>query len=184
MTGSVTAGLLWTTGRNGGRHEAVLLEHAGHGLTQGRRVGRDRDTGGGQDRHLLLGGLSHGRYDRAGVSHLPAFGRRQAGDVGDDRLGHTVPHVGRALGLLRTADLPDHHHRIGLAIGLEQLEDVAEGRSVDAVTADADRSRDPDAERLHLRGGLVAQRARAADDADPSGQVDVAWHDAEHGPPR
>ena len=78
-----------------------------------------------------------------------------------------------AFGFLRSADLADHHHGVGVRIVLEQLEDVAEGRAVDRVAADADAGRDADAERLHLRGGLVAERAGAADDADAAGQVDV-----------
>ena len=72
-------------------------------------------------------------------------------------------------GLLRPADLADHHHGLGLGIGLEQLEDVLEGAAVDGIAADADAGGDADAERLHLRSGLVAQRAGAADDADAPG---------------
>ena len=49
------------------------------------------------------------------------------------------------------------------------------------ISADADAGGDADAERLHLRAGLVAQRARARDDADVAANVDVARHDAEHG---
>jgi hypothetical protein len=33
---------------------------------------------------------------------------------------------GCGLGLLRAADLADHHHGVGFGIGLEELQDVAE----------------------------------------------------------
>ena len=77
------------------------------------------------------------------------------------------------LGLLRSADLADHQHGVGLGVVLERLEHVAERGAVDRVAADADRGRDADAERLHLRRRLVAERARAADDADAAGKIDV-----------
>ncbi len=73
------------------------------------------------------------------------------------------------LGLLRAADLADHHHRLGLRIVLEQLEDVLEGPAVDRVAADADAGRDADAELLHLGRRLVAERAGTPDDPDPAG---------------
>src|SRR6476660_3991366 len=58
---------------------------------------------------------------------------------------------------------------------------VEEGRAVDRVAADTDRRRDADAHRLHLRRGLVAERARARDHADIALKIDVTRHDAEHG---
>ena len=49
------------------------------------------------------------------------------------------------------------------------------------IAADADGGGDADTRGLHLRGGLIAERAGARDDADAALQIDVARHDAEHG---
>ena len=115
------------------------------------------------------------------MTHAPALGRGETGDEADHRLRHIVLDPGRGLGLLRSADLADHQHGLGLGILLEQREMVEEGRAVDRIAADADRGGDADALGLHLRGGLVAERAGARDDADAALQIDVARHDAEHG---
>ena len=114
------------------------------------------------------------------MAHAATLGRRQAGDVADHRLRHIGLDPGRGLGLLRAANLADHDHGFGVGVGLETLEVVEEAAAVDRVTADAHAGGHADAQRLHLRGGLVAQRARARDDADIARQVDVAGHDAQH----
>ena len=76
--------------------------------------------------------------DRAGVTHRLAGRRREARDVGDDRLAHVLgDEVGRLL-LLGAADLADHHDELGLRIGLEAAQDVDERRADDRVAADAD----------------------------------------------
>ena len=109
-----------------------------------------------------------------GMAHRAALGRGQARDVGDDRLGHVVLDVGGGFGLLRAADFADHADDMGVGVGLEPFQDVAEGGAVDRVAADADRGGDADAAVLQLLGGLIAEGARAADDADVARQVDMA----------
>src|SRR5439155_11328458 len=61
----------------------------------------------------------------------------------------------------------------------EQFEDVAEGRTVDRIAANADAGRNADTELLHLRRRFIAKRAGASDDADIALQIDVTRHDAE-----
>ena len=92
-------------------------------------------------------------------------GADKPGDVADDRLRHVVARPQRRLGLLRAADLADHHHGIGLVVLLEALQHVDERAAVDRIAANADARAHADSERLHLRRGLVAERARARDDA-------------------
>src|SRR5262245_15030971 len=114
------------------------------------------------------------------MAHAPALGRSQAGDIGDDRLGHMLADEGGGLGLLWPADLADHHHGGGFGIGFEQLQDVSEGAAIDRIAPDADAGGHADAQLLHLRRRLIAQRARAADDADRAALIDMAGHDAKH----
>ena len=85
--------------------------------------------------------------------------------------------VGGSFGFLGAADFADHADDVGVGVGLEPLQDVAERRAVDRVAADADGGGDANATVLQLLGGLVPQGARAADDADVALQVDVARHD-------
>src|SRR5262245_54678645 len=85
-----------------------------------------------------------------------------------------------SFGFLRAADLTDHQHGIRLGILLESFEDIAMRRTVDRIAADTDRRRDADAEFLQLRGGLVAESSRTADDANATWKIDVPRHDAEH----
>ena len=55
------------------------------------------------------------------MAHLLAGRRREAGDVGDDRLGDLGgDELGGAL-LGVAADLADHHDQLGLGVGLEEL---------------------------------------------------------------
>jgi glycosyltransferase involved in cell wall biosynthesis len=69
--------------------------------------------GGRQDFDLFLRAFAEGADDRAGMAHLAALGGRQPGDIGHDGLGHVVADIGCGLGLLRAADLADHHHGVG-----------------------------------------------------------------------
>ena len=74
--------------------------------------------------------------------------------------------------------------RVGLRVGLEQLEDVDEAGAVDRVAADADAGALADAQVRELPDALVGQRARAADHADAARLVDIAGHDADLAWPR
>ena len=53
------------------------------------------------------------------MTHATALRRRQPGDIGRHRLFHVLLDELRGFRLLRTADLADHHHRLGVAILLE-----------------------------------------------------------------
>ena len=104
--------------------------------------------------------------DRARVAHRLAGRRREAGDVGDHRLGDVLGDVLGGLLLGRAADLARHHDQLGLRVGLERGDHVDEARARDRVAADADDARVAEAALGQLVADLVGQRARARDDAD------------------
>src|SRR5207249_2737025 len=145
---------------------------------------RHHQAGRPHDLRLLRRRVPERRNDRSGVSHAAALGRGETRHVADDRLRHLLLHKQRRIRFLGTADLPDHHHRLGLLVLLEQRQDVDERAAVDRVAPDAHAGRDPDAEGLQLRRRLIAERARPRDDADRPACVNVARHDAHHGPAR
>ena len=91
--------------------------------------------------------------------HRSALGRGESGDVAHHGLVHVVAGVVGGLGLLKPADLADHHDRLRLAVGLEPFEVVEERAPVDGVAADPDAGADPDPHRLELRRRLVSQRS-------------------------
>ena len=82
----------------------------------------------------------------------------------------------RGFRFLRSADFADHHHRLGLGIGLEQFKDIPERAAIDGIAADADAGRNTKAASLKLCRGLVAERAGSPDDADRAGFVDMPGH--------
>ena len=104
--------------------------------------------------------------DRARVAHRLAGRGGEAGDVGDDGLGHVLGDELRRLLLGRAADLAGHDDQLGLVVGLEELEDVDERGARDRVAADADDPGVAEAALGQLVADLVGQRARARDDAD------------------
>src|SRR4051794_5917244 len=119
--------------------------------------------------------------DRAGVAHLLAGRRGEAGDVGHNRLGNLA---GDELGcpLLRVAaDLADHHDQLGLGVGLVEPEDVDEVGADDRVAADADDRGVALARLLQLVADLVGQRARLGDDADLARVEELSGDDADVG---
>ena len=87
----------------------------------------------------------------------------------------------RRLFLGGAADLADHTIAFGLGVGLEQLQQVDEGRADDRVAADADAGRLAEARGGELADRFVGERAAARDDADAPWLVDVAGHDADLG---
>ena len=117
---------------------------------------------------LLLGrrGARRARDDRAGVAHRLAGRRGEAGDVGDDGLGHVLGDVLGGLLLGVAADLA--------AMTISSVSGSASNaammsmkrRAGDRVAADADDRRVAEAALGELVADLVGQRARARDDAD------------------
>src|SRR5690606_13071534 len=77
------------------------------------------------------------------------------------------------------ADLANHHDTLGLGIGVELFQHVDEGHAVDRVAADADTGALAQTDVGGLLDRLVGQGAGAGDDADRTGHVDVARHDAD-----
>ena len=146
----------------------------------GRVLRRPATPAARQRLDLRLGGALRARDDGAGVAHLAPGGRGDAGDVGDDGLGHLRrDELGRLL-LRGAADLADHHHGLGLGVGLERRQAVDEVRAGHRVAADADAGGLADALLGQLVQRLVGERARARHDPDrPAGQGDVARGDAD-----
>src|SRR6266542_3947860 len=145
------------------------------------RVAADLHPGGLERLRLGLGRAARAGDDRAGVPHAPARGCLEAGDVGDHRLGHPFGHEAGGLLLLVAADLADHHHRLGLRVGLEAGQHVDEVRPDHRVAADAHRGGLPDPGLGHLVHHLVGERAGAGDQAHRPAVGDLAGDDADVG---
>src|SRR5882724_12229658 len=143
-------------------------------------AGRDDEAVRLHDFRLFRGAVTFGGNDRSGMAHAATLRRGQPGHVTDDRFGHVLLDPFRRLRFLRPADFADHDDGPGFRILFEQHQVIEERTAVDRVAADADAGRYADAERLHLRSGLVTQRAGARDDADVAGDADIARHDAQH----
>ncbi len=112
------------------------------------------------------------------MSILRPLGAERPGDISGHGLRHVVADVFGRFRFLRAPDLADHHDRMRIGIGLEQLEDILERRAVDRIAADADtrdtRSPDPSsAPRPH------SERSRTANDAHMALEIDVPGHNAE-----
>src|SRR5690606_9993411 len=128
---------------------------------------------------LLRGRALAAGDDGARVAHALARGRGLARDEAGDGLGELARHV-LGGGLLRAAaDLSDHDDRVGLRVGVEQLEAVDEVRAVDRITAVALRGALTETELGELVHRLIGERARAGHHADAARLVDVARHDAD-----
>src|SRR5215207_9908758 len=115
---------------------------------------------------LRLRGAGGAGDNRARVAHRLAGRRREAGDVGDDRLAHVVCDVVGGLLLGGPADLARHHDQLRLRVGLERGEHVYEARAGNRVAADPDDARVAEPALGELVADLVGQRAGARDDAD------------------
>src|SRR5439155_1587938 len=115
------------------------------------------------------------------VSHAAAWGRRLAANESDHGLLHPGADERGGFLLGGAADLADHHDRARLRVVVEEAEDVDERGAVDGIAADPDTRRLADPPRRQLTDDLVGQRAAARDDADVTGLVDVAGHDADLG---
>ena len=103
------------------------------------------------------------------------------GDEADDRLGDVLLDEERGLLFVGAADLADHDDGFGRGVGLEEPEHVDERRADHRVAADADRGALPDAGPREGIDDFVGQGAGAGDDADRTGGVDEAGHDADLG---
>src|SRR4026207_1462879 len=79
------------------------------------------------------------------------------------------------------ADLPDHHDRGRLGIGLEEPQHVDEVGAGDRIAADAHARRLPEPALGELMDHLVGERAAARDHPHVAHLVDVAGHDADLG---
>src|SRR5690606_37143275 len=84
------------------------------------------DAGDFQRRELLVRGALATGDDGTGMAHAFALGGGHTGDVGYHRLADIRLDVGRGLFLGGTADLADHHDRLGARILLEHRQDVDE----------------------------------------------------------
>ena len=99
------------------------------------------DPGRRRALHLGLRRSLGSRDDRPRVAHLPARGRRHAGDVGDHWLRDLAGDVLRGPLLLRAAYLADQHDGAGFGVLLESLQAVDEVRARDRVAAYPDTGR-------------------------------------------
>lgn len=116
--------------------------------------------------------------DGAGVAHLPALGRRLAGDEADDGLGAVFLDVIGRFCFHAAADLADHDDAFRFRVVHQQFDRLFGGGAHDGVAADADAGRLPHARLSHLVDCLVGERAGAGNDADLTFFVDEAGHDA------
>ena len=113
------------------------------------------------------------------MTHALARRRSDAGDVGDDGLGHVLLDEVRAGFLIAAADFADHHDAFGARIAFEQLQHIDEVQAADRIAADADAGALAKAIVRGLEHSFVGQRAGARDDTDRPLLVDEARHDAD-----
>ena len=151
----------------------LLAENFDQGLADPCRRGRHLDAGA-----LHGGGLGFrvalaAGNDRAGVAHAAAW----RGGAACDEAGHRL--LAALLGFVDqelrgvffggAADLADHHDRLGLGIGEEELKAFDEIHALDRIAADAERGglAEPFARGLEHR--LIGERAGARHNADLPG---------------
>ena len=99
-------------------------EDAGDGGAHVRGALDGGDAGGFHRLHLLGGGALAARDDGAGVAHAAAGRRGLAADEAHHWFRHVLLHEGGGFLLGSAPDLPDHHDRGGVRIGLEELQHV------------------------------------------------------------
>ena len=158
---------------------ASALDRPLNRRTHVRRAVADFKAGVFERRDLVGGRTFAAADDGAGVTHALSWRSRLAGDERGERfLDVLLGELGRFF-FGRPADFADHQDRFGLRVVLEHLEEINLRCADDWVTADADASRLAEAEARQLPHRFVGQRARAADDADAAGLVNVAGHDAD-----
>ena len=171
-------GVLWELLERDGTSEARRPSPPARAAARGSGGGvRDTDTGLAERLALRLGGARPTGDDGSGMAHPPARRRGPARDERGHRLGQVLGDVRRGALLLVAADLADEDHRIGIGVGLEQVEDLDEVGAHDRVAADPDAGGLADAligQGLH---DLVGQGAGTADHAHPSATMDVARND-------
>src|SRR5262249_44393460 len=146
-----------------------------------RHIGRSRgdlDSGGLERSALLFGGAFTTSDDGTGVTHAFAGRRGRPGDEGRDRLFHAGLDVGRRALLGLAADLADHDDTSCARVAVNQHRAADEAHAGVRITADAYTSGLTNSERGELSHRFVGERARARNDADRTGSVDVAGHDA------
>ena len=115
------------------------------------------------------------------MSHATPWRSGAPGDEADHRLFHIGFDPGGGFLFCAAADLANQDDRVGVGVGIEELEDVDEVAAGDGVAADADAGGLPDGKLGELADGLIGQGARLRDHADVARLVDVAGHDAHLG---
>src|SRR3954447_4605172 len=170
-----------SAGGRGGWPCGPRAQHLGRNLRDlGRRLA---DAYALRLERVLLrgGGALRAGDDRAGVTHGLAGRSREAGDVGQHRLRDELGDVLGGLLLGVAADLAAHHDQLGLAVLLEELDDVDEVRAGDRVAADADDRAVAEAPLRQLVTDLVGQRAGARYQTDVALGEEVRGDDAHVG---
>ncbi len=109
------------------------------------------------------------------------FGCGEAGDVGNDGLGHVVLDPGGSALLGVTTDLADHHDQFSLIVRVEQRQHVDEVTSRYRIASDPDAGRLAQALLTQLVNDLVHERSRATHETDRSGLADLGRDDADVG---
>ena len=128
---------------------------------------------------FALGGSLASADDRAGVAHAASGRRGGSGDEAGDGLFavFTDPLGGFFFG--GSADFTDHDEGFGVRVVVEHFHDIEVRGAIDGVAADADAGGLAMAAAGELPHGFVGESARARDDADLAGVVDVTGHDAD-----
>ncbi len=130
---------------------------------------------------LLFGSALATSNDGAGVTHAAARGRGLASNEAKyGQLAVVVgsePGSGLLLGL--TTDLADHDDALGLGVVDELAQAVDEVGAVEGVATNAHDGGLAKASSGSLVDGLVGEGARARDDANLAGHMDVTRHDSD-----
>src|SRR3990172_11873255 len=177
--GAVWGPLPRTMGCNRTKRRSALTDDRLQQLAHLGRIAGHLDPARLHHGQLLLRGALAAGNDGAGMAHAFSGRRGDAGDESDDGLFHVVldPVCGGLL--VRAADLPDHHHRIGVRIVVEQTQHVDMLQAVDRIAARAHGAGLAQSQVGELRYRLVGERSRTRHDADASLPLDVARHDSD-----
>src|SRR3989338_4466126 len=100
------------------------------------------------------------------MAHAPALGRGTARDKAENGLGHSLLKKSGRFFLGGAADLPDHDHRVGAAVGFKLLKNINKITSWNGIAADADHGGLAQALTGQLINRLISQRAGTRDHAD------------------
>mmetsp|Transcript_1729 Transcript_1729/g.3639 ORF Transcript_1729/g.3639 Transcript_1729/m.3639 type:complete len:283 (-) Transcript_1729:219-1067(-) len=160
--------------------KALLLEEAVHGSTDAGRALHNSHVGALKGGDLVLCSSLTTSNDGTGMTHSAAGGSGTTSNEANDGLV-TLGSAEEVSGLLfhLTTDLTDEHDTLGLGVYDEALKAVNKVGAVEGIASNTDASGLTEANIGGLVYSLVGESARARDNSDTAGLVDVSRHNTD-----